>query len=162
MTNDKLNQWLKTVANFGVIVGIFFLIFEIRLNTIAIQAQTRDSISEKEMQLYGWQATSPELAFVVDKVFRGEAENLTAVQDQRWFGYVEAVFREHENALYQFEQGLFNAEDFSGRVNNMRGLIEIAAIREHWLGRRDRYSPSLRTEIERILVEMGLQHKNDL
>ena len=154
MTNNKLNQWLVTVANFGVIVGIFFLVFEIRLNTIAIQAQTRDSISEKEMQLYGWQATSPELAFVVDKVFRGEAEHLDPVQDQMWFGYVEAVFREHENALFQFEQGLFSKEDFRGRVNNMRELIQFAPIREHWLSRRDRYSPGLHAEIERLLAEI--------
>ena len=77
-----------------------------------------------------------------------------------WFGYVEAVFREHENALYRFEQGLFSAEDFSGRVENMRDLIRTPAVREHWTRRQDRYSPGLRAEIGRFLGEMEHQEAN--
>jgi hypothetical protein len=160
VNSEKLNQWLTTLANFGVIVGILFLIFEIRLNTLAIQAQTRDSISEKEMQLYGWQATSPELAAVVRKAYREGAEYLDPVESQMWFGYMEAFFREHENALYQFQQGLFSAEDFSGRVENMREVIKISAFRDHWTDRRDRYSPSLRAEIDRFLEEIEPQEAN--
>ena len=160
MNSEKLNQWLTILANFGVLIGILFLIFEIRLNTLATQSQTRDSISEKQMQLYALQATSPELAAVVYGAFREGTENLEPARRQMWFGYVETIFREHENALYQFEQGLFSAEDFSGRVENMRDLIRVSAIRRHWNARRDHYSPSLRAEIGRLLEEMETQEAN--
>ena len=53
MNNDKINQWLTTIANFGVIVGIIFLVIEIRQtstqieqNTVVLQAQTLDSTVE--------------------------------------------------------------------------------------------------------------------
>ena len=37
-------------------VGIIFLAVEIRQNTQAIQAETRDSITEKQMEHMGWVA----------------------------------------------------------------------------------------------------------
>ena len=160
MKKIQFDKIVQTFANIGVLVGILFLVFEIRLNTIAIQAQTRDSIAEKEMQLYAWQATSPELAAVVDKVFRDGVESLGPIEDQMWFGYAEAFFREHENALYQFEQGLFSEEEFSGRVENMRSVLAVSGFRRHWNGRRDRYSPALRAEVERLLEEMEPQDTN--
>jgi hypothetical protein len=53
LNNDKINQWLTTIANFGVIVGIVFLVIEIRQtstqieqNTVVLQAQTLESTVE--------------------------------------------------------------------------------------------------------------------
>ncbi|MDX1405318.1 MAG: hypothetical protein R3192_12305 [Woeseiaceae bacterium] len=53
MNNDKINQWLTTIANFGVIIGIIFLVIEIRQtstqieqNTVVLQAQTLESTVE--------------------------------------------------------------------------------------------------------------------
>jgi hypothetical protein len=36
LNNDKINQWLTTIANFGVIVGIVFLVIEIRQTSTQI------------------------------------------------------------------------------------------------------------------------------
>ena len=65
---SKLNERLTLVANLSVIAGIVFLAVEMRQNTEAIQAQTRDAITEKQMEYLGWRATSPELALVVERV----------------------------------------------------------------------------------------------
>ena len=53
LNNDKINQWLTTIANFGVIVGIVVLVIEIRQtstqieqNTVVLQAQTLESTVE--------------------------------------------------------------------------------------------------------------------
>ena len=45
---NKLNERLTLIANLSVVVGIVFLAAEMRQNTQAIQAQTRDSITEKQ------------------------------------------------------------------------------------------------------------------
>ena len=37
---ERLNKWLGLVANFGVVVGIVFLAYEMRLNTDAMQSST--------------------------------------------------------------------------------------------------------------------------
>jgi hypothetical protein len=157
MKKIDVAQALTVLANVGVIAGIVFLATELRLNTRAIQAQTRDSITEKEMQLYSWQATNFELAAVISKARDEGFEALDRVERQMFFGYMEAFFREHENAVYQFDQGLFSAEEFSGRVQNMRDILSVPAFRGFWYGRQDRYSPSLRAEIDSILAELEYQ-----
>ena len=50
---NKLNERLTLIANISVVLGIIFLAFELQQNTQAIQAQTRDSITEKQMEYYG-------------------------------------------------------------------------------------------------------------
>ena len=157
MKKIDVGQAVAVLANVGVIAGIMFLAIELRLNTRAVEAQTRDSITEKQMQLYAWQATNSDLAAVVAKARDEGADELNTVENQMLFGYMEAFFREHENALYQFEQGLFNAEEFSGRRQNMRVFLLTPAFRSFWDGRRDHYSPSLRTEIDLILSELQNQ-----
>jgi hypothetical protein len=49
---SKINERLTLVANLSVVVGIVFLAVEMRQNTAAIQAQTRDSITEKQMEFF--------------------------------------------------------------------------------------------------------------
>ncbi len=48
---SKLNERLTLIANLSVVVGIIFLAVELRQNTQAIEAQTRDSLTEKQMLL---------------------------------------------------------------------------------------------------------------
>ena len=45
---NKLNERLTLIANISVVLGIIFLAFELQQNTQAIQAQTRDSLTEKQ------------------------------------------------------------------------------------------------------------------
>lgn len=128
MSRIAFGQAIQHAANIAVLFGIVFLVVEIRENTRAVRAQTRASVSEKEMQLYAWQATNPELARVMYKARSEGVESLEPVEGQMLFGYAEAFFREHENALYQFEMGLFSEAEFAGRVENMRLVISTAAF----------------------------------
>ena len=57
---EELDRWLAALANVGMIAGIVFLAVEIRQNTEMVQSQTRDSITEKQIALFGWFATSTE------------------------------------------------------------------------------------------------------
>ena len=53
---DRLNQWMTLAANVGVLIGIIFLAYEIRQNTDAVHAQTREAIlaaGQAELQLNG-------------------------------------------------------------------------------------------------------------
>ena len=45
---NKLNERLTLIANLSVVLGIVFLAVELQQNTQAIQAQTRDSLTEKQ------------------------------------------------------------------------------------------------------------------
>ena len=80
---DKLNERLTLIANLSVVAGIIFLAVELQQNTAAIQAQTRDAITEKQMAYYGWLATSPDLA---DVYMRGNQEASQSFPSRRVLG----------------------------------------------------------------------------
>jgi len=49
---DRINQWLALCANVGVLIGIGVLAYEIRQNTDATHAQTREAIfTGKQVEL---------------------------------------------------------------------------------------------------------------
>ena len=70
---DKLNQRLTLIANISVVLGIIFLAVELQQNTQAIQAQTRDLITEKQMEFHGWVATNRDLAGVMGRLSEGSS-----------------------------------------------------------------------------------------
>ena len=74
MDNNGLNKWLTLVANLGVIAGIVFLAYEIRLsNQIAVsttEVALRESYGSSNETVY----TSPEIAEVLYKARDPDAE----------------------------------------------------------------------------------------
>ena len=65
---ERLNQWLTLVANFGVVIGIAFLAFEMRLNTDAIEAGTASQVVQTYTNTTTELAVSPDLAVAIDEV----------------------------------------------------------------------------------------------
>ncbi|MGD2046755.1 MAG: hypothetical protein PVJ80_15070 [Gemmatimonadota bacterium] len=155
---SKLERWLTLVANLSVVVGIIFLAAEMRQNTAAVQAQTRDAITEKPMSYMGWAATSPELAAAHAAVQRGEVSALSEAELWMYRWFVIAQFREWENSYYQFQQGLFTVAEFEGRAAVWRSQLLAEGggrvFRNAWSASREGFSPPFRAEIDRIVAEV--------
>jgi hypothetical protein len=152
---SRLNERLTLVANLSVVAGIVFLAAEMRQNTQAIQAQTRDSITEKQMEFLGWVATNRELAAAESR--SADASGLPELDptDRRMLvSHRRGVIREWENSHYQYERGLFTSEEFQARVTNWRGAMNNWVFREVWTNWRETYAPSFRAEIDRIVAEV--------
>ena len=83
MNLHKINEWLSLVANLGVIAGILFLAVEIQQNTEMMQSQTRDSMTEKQIDWYmaiGASEFASELFFdqsITGPIGEIEAEGIT-------------------------------------------------------------------------------------
>jgi hypothetical protein len=153
---SKLERWLTLVANLSVVAGIIFLAAEMQQNTQAIQAQTRDSVTEKQMEYYGWVATSPELARVFET---GNRQGLSELDQDNgevimYFYAVQGILREYENSHYQFTKGLFTAEEFQARLDRWAVGMANAGWRDVWAGARLGFAPSFRAEIDRIVAEV--------
>ena len=151
---ERLNQQLTLIVNISVVVGIIFLGVELRNNTRAIQAQTRDSITEKQMTYLGWRATSPELAAVLAKVDSAGYSSLSGAEAQQWRGYVGGQMREWENSLYQYEQGNFTQEELDARRERWRSAMSdfpsSASYRNFWATFRNDFALNFRAEIDQI------------
>ena len=152
---NKLNERLTLIANISVVLGIIFLAVELQQNTQAIQAQTRGSITEKQMEFYGWSATNRDLADVWSRSLPLRLADLERVDRQVFISYAQGVFREWEKSHYQFERGLFTQDEFEARVARWRGLMLFPSARDFWANQRDSFAPSFRAEIDRIVAELG-------
>ncbi len=150
---NKLNERLTLIANLSVVAGIIFLAVELQQNTQAIQAQTRDSITEKQMEYASWVATNRDLAEVYAKGVR--SADLDVVERAMWNQYVQGVVREWENSQYQYERGLFTPGEYEARVERWRQSMGNPGYQRYWEGQRQTFAPSFRAEIDRIVAEVG-------
>ena len=58
---ERLNQWLGLVANFGVVIGIVFLAYEMRLNTDSMKSSTAAQSMAAWNEIVLAAATNPDL-----------------------------------------------------------------------------------------------------
>ena len=83
MSIDKLNSWLTLAANVGVLVGIFFLAYELQQNTNV----ARSSAYENNVQeINSWRAllaSDEELALIFNRYIRDDLEDLKAGERTR-------------------------------------------------------------------------------
>ena len=151
---SKLNDRLTLFANLSVVAGVVFLAAEMRQNTHAIQAQTRDSITEKQMEFSGWIATNRDLAEVMSRGYEGYAELEGA--DLEMFGLaIHGIMREWENSLYQFNRGLFSQAEFDARRQRWRINMQLPGYRGAWQEMRGTFAPDFRAEIDAMVTSPG-------
>ena len=144
-------DWMNLSASIAVILGIVFLGMEIRQNTNMMRSQTRDSISEKQMMFSEWVATEMDLAETIAKANAGQP--LEPGERVMHAYFLAGVWREWENSHYQFEQGLFDRDEFEPRMQRWRETMISPSIRQSWKLTRMNYSPSFRTEVDAIVAE---------
>ena len=152
---SQLNQRLTFAANLAVIAGIVLLAAEIRQNTQAVRAQTRDSVTAKQMEYYGWVATNQELAAVLAK---GNTLGLSGLDresgEMHMYTYaVQGILREYENSYYQYREGLFSDSEFEVRLDRWRVGMATKGWQELWTSVRLAFAPDFRAEIDRIVAE---------
>ena len=152
---NKLNERLTLIANISVVFGILFLAVELQKNTQAIQAQTRDSITEKQMTYLGWVATSSELAAVAEAIEESGDPSIDGAAGRQWRSYAAGQMREFENSFYQYERGLFTEAELESRRSRWRGVMTLDAYQAWWMRLRVNFAPSFRAEIDRIVAEVG-------
>src|SRR3989338_8742341 len=146
---NKISNWMNFSASVAVIMGIIFLGLEIRQNTEMMRSQTRDAISEKQMMFSEWVATEIDLAVAIAKVNAGEP--LDPGERMMHAYFLAGVWREWENSHYQFQQGLFDRDEFEPRMERWRSTMRVKAVRDSWVATRMNYSPSFRAEVDPIV-----------
>lgn len=147
---NKASNWMNLSASLAVIMGIVFLGFEIRQNTGMMRSQTRDAISEKQMMFSEWVATELDLAETIAKANAGE--RLTPGEGVMYAYFLAGVWREWENSFYQFQQGLFDSDEFQPRMNRWQSQMRLKLTRDSWVSTRMNYSPSFRAVVDRIVA----------
>lgn len=152
LTRERWKDLFEGAGMIAIIVSLVLVAYEVRQNTLMMRAQTRDSLTEKQMTMSSWISTNEFAANLIPPGSRGELEPGSAEAiafDQLLTG----MMREWENSLYQYEQGLFDASEFNARKQAWKGFLMQPGVSAFWARRNENFSPTFRSEIERIIAE---------
>lgn len=155
---DKLNQWLTLGANIGVLVGIIFLAVEMQQNTDMMQAQTRDSITAKQLDMGMAVATDMDVARLWSEGLRNSSSFTPGSPEKaRYTQLIQSILRMWENELYQYQKGLYDENEFQPRMGRWRELLQYPdpGFRRVWCEVRFSFSVDLRKLLDSYVNEVS-------
>ncbi len=125
MSSDKLNSWLTLLANFGVVIGLALLIFELRQTQHLAETEAAvrrlDQMQEAQTNF----ALSDSLAPIIAKAQSEGVGSLTPEELKRLI-YWESSVRLRMNSQYvQFVRGYLSQETADQIVNAAVSRLEL-------------------------------------
>jgi hypothetical protein len=150
MKKLDLGQVITISANVGVIIGIFFLVIEVRQNNLLMMSQTRSQISQSISNLLISQAQSP---YLEDLVPPERLARFSSIGELRFNRIELGIFRIWENIYYQWERGLYEDSEFQSEREIWRGDINIPSIGQIFCDNRDGFSVGFVEEMETLMDE---------
>jgi len=156
MNFDKLNQWIMTAANVGVLAGIVFLGVEIQQNTTMVRAQTRDAMTEKQIAYYELNINNIEAANIFRNIENASEVDRTSNEYRQFTLITLAQLRMWENELYQYRQGLFDLQELESRrrfwATTLRSTsLSGQARREVWENQKEFFAPDFIEVLETLM-----------
>jgi hypothetical protein len=119
MITDSLNKWLAFGANFGVLIGLILLVYEVRQNSELMRAQISMERTTTNMQILADFANGGDLIPIDVKLREriegfpgtlGWLEELSAEEQRRYEFWMYVRLIELNNDWYQCEEGLVAPE----------------------------------------------------
>ena len=153
MKISAINEGVSLVANIGVIGSIVFLGLEMQQNTEMMQSQTRNSIVENQLPVYDKMIENPELFDIADK--RSANLDVTRAEGQQLHIFILSQLRIWENEFYQYQMGLYAAEEFEARKIWWRKIIEIPVNLQTWRFEEETFYPDFRIFMNELLDEIS-------
>jgi hypothetical protein len=159
MDSVKMNQWLITLANFGVIVGIVFLVLEIRQtsmqieqNTTALSAQSIFQINQNTGIAKRAIAQDVDLA---ELLMRGDEdpESLTELEQARFISWKRARFDDLEAYWVFHRKGLIDDRDASGLRGSICGTFAVKGSRWVWQNHLGNYTAGFVESVENLCFQ---------
>ena len=125
MSKFSLSDWANVAeigAATGVIVSLIFVGLQLRSNTEATEAATREAINQKDMEYLSLRLDSSVLARAHAKRENGEALSPLEESQRVHEEYVNFVAFEH--SFYQYEKGGLEPEEWLRHENIVRHQIQ--------------------------------------
>ena len=138
MAKLGLSDWANVAeigAATGVVISLIFVGLELRSNTEATQAATREAINQKDMAYLSLRLDSSVLATAHAKQDNGEA--LSPLEESQLIHEEYVNFIAFEHSFYQYRKGVLEAEEWSRHENIVRLQIERSSqAQEMWKRKR--------------------------
>lgn len=139
MNLDKLNRWLTLGANVGVLLGIFFLAFELRQNNALLQSEA--SIAYVEMRSGGMSETARDSEYLRTFLKAIEGEELSPVESLSLDFEYWSLFVNWEWEYEQYNNGVLDVLDQPPELRWRPVVNYYPRIRESWSNHKSTLSP---------------------
>ena len=122
---EKLNQWLSLIANVGVVAGIVFLAYEIKVNTAAVSTDSATGYITNWTGLTSQFAVNPDIVKLMDEVNSAGWLGLPAAERARVQFLATAQYKSAEFAHFQWREGSLDHGLWQG---NNRGMYQYLTL----------------------------------
>ena len=153
MKISALNEGVSLIANIGVIGSIIFLGLEMQQNTEMMQSQTRNSIVENQLSVYEKMIENPELFDIADK--RSANLDVADAERQQLHVFILSQLRIWENEFYQYQIGLYAAEEFDARKIWWGKIMRRPVNLQTWRFEEETFYPDFRIYMNELLDEIS-------
>ena len=131
---EKLNHWISLTANLAVLAGIVVLVYEIRQNTIATEAQVTWEHNTATRELYYPIIVDPILSPItleLRAMSESQIEELVESNDSRWIRY---------ELFFQLTMNFWEARYYTQTSDVERQRLEAIILRNSTIGESSRYA----------------------
>ena len=118
-----------------------------------MQSQTRNSIVEHQLFLYGQVLENTEIFDIRQKL--NSNLDVTETETNQFHFYVLSQLRMWENEFYQYQIGLFDSDEFEARTNTWKQEMSIAANLGIWRSSENMYAPDFRIYLNELIDEIS-------
>ena len=153
MKISAINEGVSLIANIGVIGSIIFLGLEMQQNTEMMQSQTRNSIVENQLSVYDKMIENPELFDIADK--RSANLDVADAERQQLHVFILSQLRIWENEFYQYQIGLYAAEEFEARKIWWGKIMRRPVNLQTWRVEQETFYPDFRIYMNELLDEIS-------
>lgn len=146
----------ETLAALGVIAGLVFVGWEIRLNTVATRSATQQALfsatTEMNINVMNNERLRELRVAAVDDPVGLER---TAADEMLLLHFFMSRFNLMDNAYYHFTEGTLSPEMWAGNDGWIRSVINDATHRHYWAQLRNGYSPDFTEYIDTLFAELA-------
>ena len=132
MKLEKLSALAELVAAIAIVITLAYLTIQVRQNTDALNAQSRQSVLTSAQTELLTSVDHPEMIVAISK-----SGPLTIEENIQLDAYLTASMRSREFSWLQFQNGLIDEEQWTTELAVIRSIMSAPRIRLWWtrLGR---------------------------
>ena len=151
---DKLQKYAliaEIVGGIAIVLSLIFVGLQISQNSEMMQAQTRDSLSAKQIDLYMEIGSNFQAMEIYTKGRAGLIErDFNNPEYNSWSFMAFSNIRVWENEWYQYKKGLFEEDEYSGRKEVLALVIKGPGYTEIWKTYKWQFLPSFQSFVDTL------------
>ena len=151
LTLDSAAKVAEVVGAVAVVVGLLFVVIEIRENTIAQQfSATQTLVSEYNTAV----SAINDREFVCIYIRAGnDFQSLSQSDKIRFSILMQPVFRTFEQLHYSDLNGTIDVNVYSGFERQYAAMMQLPGNRQYWAARRDWFGQTFQEYTDRIIAD---------